>query len=169
MRAISRRLTNTAIRLVGRSPNDYAEELQRFLEKIAKQVFGGIPAGFNDVSPTQIEADTVSSPGSQTEGWAAADHAHPVLTASAGELGDVSSEGTSPALSRADHAHKRTVRVLYAGVDVGTRNAIDIIPVDPGVQVAVDDNPGGDKIEIRVSINVAREELLFYAAFISGV
>lgn len=156
VRTVSRRLTNTVIRLVGRSPNDYAEELQRFLEKLSKQVFGGIPAGFNEVVPEDISADDTGSAGSESSGWAAADHQHAILTDTAVDLEDSNSEGTSASLSRADHTHKRSVRVQLELVDVSTRNAISFTSEDFNVS----DDPGNDAALVELPLRPTDIEYL---------
>lgn len=101
------RLFETAPRIVGRSPSDYAQELQEFLEKLLNKAVAGIPAGFNAIVASVIQAGVSSDSGSESSGWAAADHAHGILTAAPADisLGASASEGTSPALARADHVH----------------------------------------------------------------
>lgn len=150
--ATSRRLTITTIRIVGRHPDDYAEELQRFLEKLAKQVHGGIPAGFNEETPTRVEADVSADPGTETAGWAAADHQHDVAVESAGGLGNANAEGSSNALARADHVHKRDVRVFADGVELSTRNALNF----EGLSVV--DDPAGDLVTIGVITSISLAE-----------
>lgn len=61
-------------------------------------------------------------------------------------LGNANAAGSSSAVPRADHVHKRDVRVRAAGVDVGTRNAINFV----SGAVVVDD-PGGDEVEVTIS------------------
>lgn len=58
-------------------------------------------------------------------------------------LGNAAADGTSADVPHADHVHKRDVRVKSAGVDVGTRNALDF---DESFTVV--DNPGADTVEI---------------------
>lgn len=73
---ITRRFSGDAVRLVGRAFEDVAQELQELLEKLLNQITGGIPAGFNDVTPAELELNAAADPGAETEGWAAADHVH---------------------------------------------------------------------------------------------
>lgn len=72
----SRRLLGYAIRIVRRTPEDYAYELQEWLESLFGQVEGGIPAGFNDLTPNPLDPNSGGSSGSESSGWAAADHVH---------------------------------------------------------------------------------------------
>lgn len=90
-----------------RAWEDVGPELERFLRKLYDSETNGIPAGFNNVTPTDIEAGVAAGPGTETSGWAAADHTHNILTGIASVLTpvSVSSEGVSPAMARADHSH----------------------------------------------------------------
>jgi len=103
----SRRLQAFMLRLVGRHPTDYAQELQDFLEEEHNARVGGIPGGFNGSSPTTVHAGGTGSPGTELAGWAAADHDHPVETGAADPitLGAAASEGSGTPLARADHDH----------------------------------------------------------------
>lgn len=70
----------------------------------------GIPGGFKDEDPTDIQAGVDADPGAQGDGWASASHTHHVETAApdALVLGQVSDEGDGTALVRAD-AHPDTI------------------------------------------------------------
>lgn len=70
---IQRRLTQFRLRLVGRSPSDYAQELQDFLKDLFEQNLG-IPGGFFDVLP--VPPGDEASAGDPADGWAAARHGH---------------------------------------------------------------------------------------------
>ncbi len=123
MKYVSKRLHETPPRIQGREPKIYGHELQEFLEKIDSKVTGGIPAGFNEVDPEAVEAGDTASPGSELQGWAAADHTHAVTTGPAVELTPVSTsqEGTSSGLARADHTHdmKKVMADVLAKVSLG--------------------------------------------------
>ncbi len=107
MRYTTKRLFDTAPRIAGRDPKTYAQELQDFLERLFAKVVGGIPAGFNEVVATEVEAGVSASAGTESTGWSAADHQHSVLTGSAAALTPLSTstEGSGLALARADHSH----------------------------------------------------------------
>lgn len=63
----------------------------------------GIPGGFFSVEPNELGANSSADAGSETAGWAAADHDHPVHTAApSNPTGTAASEGTDDALMRAD-------------------------------------------------------------------
>lgn len=144
----TRRFTGAELRLVRRSWEDVAQELEEYLRKLLYQITGGIPAGFNNVTPTNINANDVGSPGTEGSGWAAADHTHDVDTDTAVGLANANAEGTSGALARADHTHKRDVRVKRSASDVGTRNALNL-----STDFLATDNAGGDRVDI--SLNAA--------------
>jgi hypothetical protein len=82
-------------------------QLQGFTNKVADSEGGGIPSGFSDVNPSTIVAGAAADPGVETDGWASAEHVHPISTGSAVDISEVfvSSEGTSTALARANHIH----------------------------------------------------------------
>lgn len=74
----TRRLIENAVRLVGRASEDYAQELQEWLEKLWRQSTGSIPPGFNDtISPT-ISPNTTPTAGTEEAGWVAADAIPPL-------------------------------------------------------------------------------------------
>ena len=108
MKYLSTRLTDDSPpRIVGREPATYAQELQEFLERLLAKVLGGIPAGFNDVAPTDVQAGVSADAGEESTGWASADHVHAVIAGAAVALTPVSTstEGSSSGLARADHTH----------------------------------------------------------------
>ncbi len=65
--------------------------------------------------------------------------------ASAVNLGNTNAEGTSSAVARADHVHKRDVRVAKDGTDAGTRNRINFVG-----NVHVTDDSTNDKLDINI-------------------
>lgn len=125
--AAGRRFLGNSIRLARRSWEDVAPELEFLLDRIWKSEAGGLPAGFNHVTPEAVEAGDAGSPGNETSGWAAADHTHAVTTGEPVGLANTNVEGSSGAVPRLDHQHKRDVRVKLNGVDLATRNAINFI------------------------------------------
>lgn len=78
--------------------------LHRFMLWVQANAFG-IPGGFQDIEPTTIEPDAAGDPGDEANGWAAADHEHPIATAAPSSLGNSNSEGSSSSFARADHVH----------------------------------------------------------------
>lgn len=93
--------------LIGRTWNESARPLYEFLRKLWASEADGIPAGFEDQTPTQVAAGATASAGTENSGWAAADHTHDVATAAASGLepDSTNAEGSSASLARADHAH----------------------------------------------------------------
>lgn len=101
--AEGRRPATPAPRIVGRAPTDYARELEEFLQRLFAFTADGIPPGFTDTDPTEIQAGATADPGSETSGWAAADHTHEIATASPTyPTQKTADEGTGTALMRAD-------------------------------------------------------------------
>jgi hypothetical protein len=123
MKYTSIRPIDTPPRIVGRLPFRYAQELQEFLEQLFHKAMGGIPAGFNDVAPVDVMAGIAADAGTELTGWAAADHVHAILTDDALALTPVSvnTEGSSPALARADHTHdmSRVMADVMSKVSLG--------------------------------------------------
>jgi hypothetical protein len=98
----SLRLGPCRVQLVGRDPQDYAQELQEAIKKLWEKVWGGIPAGFNGTVPPTIQAGVAGSAGNESAGWMAADAQVPIETGiPANPTGKVASEGTGTALMRA--------------------------------------------------------------------
>lgn len=62
-------------------------------------------------------------------------------------MSNAATEGTSLALPRLDHQHKRDVRVKEDSVDVGTRNALNFIN-NSFVTWGTTDDAGDDEVEI---------------------
>jgi hypothetical protein len=135
--AKGRRLGLQAPQLVGRDPETYNFELQRFLEALLDGDDDGIPAGFNDVDPTTIEAGVEADPGVENTGWAAADHTHAVATEAPVPIGKVLAEGTRAYLARSDHVH--TNPLAFSDVDNGDSPYTPLITDD----VLIIDASGG--------------------------
>ncbi len=72
----SRVFTGDPPDLVGRSPEDYARELEAFLRRTAAVVTESIPAGFLGTTPTNVAINAAANPGTENAGWAPADHVH---------------------------------------------------------------------------------------------
>jgi hypothetical protein len=140
-----------SVRLARRSWEDVAPQLEFLLNRLFDSEGGGLPAGFNGVIPEPIEV-VPGDPGTESSGWAAADHVHPVSTASATGLDNANSEGTAVELARADHKHKRDVRVKWEGADVATRNALDFRGSASIFWTPVDD-PGNDEVDLLAHAN----------------
>lgn len=104
------RLSETAPRIVGRAPSDYAQELQEFLEKLLYKAVGGIPAGFNETIPTTVEGGVAASAGSESDGWAAGLHQHDLNADGVpGGVAAVSAQGAGPGVSLNPHTHRLTL------------------------------------------------------------
>jgi hypothetical protein len=71
----TRRLIPNPVRIVGRHPGDYAQELQEFTERVQQNLVGAIPAGFNNIPALPVAAHAGTA-GTESQGWAAADHQH---------------------------------------------------------------------------------------------
>lgn len=96
-------------KIVGRSPADYAQELQEYLKALLDSGEGR-PAGFEDVDPTTIQAGTTADPGDPADGWMAASAVIPVETATpTNATGSAASEGSGSALMRADATVKQGI------------------------------------------------------------
>lgn len=100
-----RRISPGAPRLVGRTPNDYAQELQEFLEHGQKAAEGGLPAGFGRVVPVPVAVGGSGSAGNETTGWMAADARLVLGTGTPVPIGMTNAEGSSSAAPRLDHVH----------------------------------------------------------------
>lgn len=103
--ATSRRISFNPPRIVGRVPNDYAQELQEFLEMLARGQDDGIPPGFNDTTPQTVIAGGAASAGTETTGWMASDAQLVADTDTPVAVGVGNTEGASGAFARADHQH----------------------------------------------------------------
>jgi hypothetical protein len=100
--ALSRRLQQFRLRLLGRHPADYAQELQEFLKAMWDQAMG-IPGGWLGTTPPTIVAGSAGTAGSEAAGWQAADARPAIETATpSSRTGVTGDEGTGTALMRAD-------------------------------------------------------------------
>lgn len=100
--ALGQRFPQFVLRIVGRSPSNYAEELQEFCYKVWRYT-QGIPGGFLSTAATAIQAGISAAAGTVTASWAAADHVHSIETATpSNPTGVEAAEGSGTALMRAD-------------------------------------------------------------------
>ncbi len=81
---------------------------------------------------------------------ARSDHKHDITTAAASDLANANAEGSATSLARSDHAHKRTIRVAKAGVDVGTRNRLNLIE-GTNVTITVADDGANDEVDVTIA------------------
>lgn len=72
--AFSRRLIPRPPETAGRSWEKVASPLRTWLLRVKDLLEGGVPAGFGNLTPTDVGA--TNAVGSETSGWAAADHTH---------------------------------------------------------------------------------------------
>lgn len=96
-------------------------------------------------TPTQIQAGVAANRGTGPA-IALDDHVHNIKTGQPLGLANLNSEGSGTALLRADAGIKRDVRVKQGGVDVATRNALDL-----GFGLTATDDPGNDEVDIAVN------------------
>src|SRR5262245_30783496 len=66
------RLTPYEIRLVGRTPEDYAQELQEIINEIINQITGGVPSGFKNLTPETQRLNQLADPGDVNDSWMSA-------------------------------------------------------------------------------------------------
>lgn len=149
--AAGRRILPPVPRITGRTYNDIAAELQRFLDALTESEDDGVPAGFRGTTPTQITPDSAGSSGSESEGWAAALHDHPITTATPSGLSNSNSEGSATSFLRSDAGIKRDVRVQAAGSDIGTRNALNFVD-GYAIDFTATDNSGSDRVDVTAVV-----------------
>jgi hypothetical protein len=148
---LERRIPRQKVQLVGRDPGDYAFEAQQAINDLIVASDEGQPAGFTDTLPETITPDSAGDAGTAGLGWAAADHDHPIATGTASALANAAGEGSSTSFSRADHAHKRDVRVKLEGSDIGTRNCLNFLDSST-VNITATDDSGNDEVEITAVV-----------------
>jgi len=112
--ALGRRFLGTVPKLTRRPWEDIGQQLEDFLRKLWDAQSDGIPSGFNEVLPTDVVAPTgtgLGDPGTENQGWAAADHQHVAPTGMPIPVGVglAEQEGTEPSLARSDHRHELVV------------------------------------------------------------
>lgn len=149
--AVGRRRLQHEIQLTRRSWEDVAPELEDFINRLWDAEADGVPAGFNNTLPEDVIPGDSGYAGLEGSGWAAADHAHPVLTGAPAGLANADIEGSSDGIPRLDHQHKRDLRLLEDGADAATRNALDL--VNGAVEWLVTDVPGSDKVTVEAELS----------------
>jgi len=146
--------TQRAMRRIVSEFDTAMAELQGFLKYLQNSSDESIVAGaFYAEDPEPVDAD-VADPGDPTVGWAPGDHKHQADIGAPAGLGNTAAIGTGPELAAADHVHKRDVRVKAAGVDVATRNALDLRN-STLLTWSVSDDPGNDEVDISPSLSTA--------------
>lgn len=139
--------THDAMRRLVSEYDTAMAELQNFLKYIQNAADEAVVAGaFYPADPEAVDA-SAADPGDPTLGWSPGNHKHQALVGSPTGLGNANAPGVSDALARADHVHKRDVRVKLEGVDVATRNALDFRSTMFLTALALDD-PGNDEVDV---------------------
>lgn len=72
------------------------------------------------------------------------------FTATPSGLANTNIEGTGGALAKDSHQHKRDVRVAKAGVDVGTRNRLNLIE-GANITLTVADDGAQDEVDVTIA------------------
>lgn len=131
----SRRFLGPIPSLTRRAWEDISSDLDRFLRRFREAWDDGIPPGFNDTTPEDVEVGGESA-GSQSEGWAAADHVHSASVAAPVEVGVelAAEEGTASSLSRSDHRHGV---IAYRTVGLTVDGSTDVIATGVKGYIAV--------------------------------
>jgi hypothetical protein len=139
MKFKTRRLITNPVRIVGRKLEDFAQELQEWLEKLSAQVSGGIPGGFNSTTPTTVDGTTPSSPGSESDGWAAGLHQHPTdISGLPADIGSSNTQGSGPGITLSGHSHNLPFSDnLILGLSSFTRHPPRIPEVQPGTNITI--------------------------------
>src|SRR5688572_4574891 len=82
---IGNRPLNDWPHLVGKKWDDLvAREIQDFFSRLSASL-GGLPAGFTDTPGLPLREGSSGTPGHPEEGWAAADHTHPIALTTKGD------------------------------------------------------------------------------------
>lgn len=137
---ISRRFRDFSLILVGRHYNDYAYELQEALADLWEQVTGGIPGGFNNITPATIQAGVAADAGSESDGWMSASARPSIETgAPSNPTGTAAAEGTGTALMRADATIRQGI-VTTKGDVLGYSTVPARVPVGSDGQVLTADS-----------------------------
>ncbi len=136
-------------RVVGRSPSDYAKELQEYLYDVWRYT-QGIPGGFLDTVATAIRAGVASTAGTVAASWAAADHIHnPETAAPSNPTGVTPSEGSGTALMRAD----ATIEDIVLATAALSPNGY-VLQSNSGQALGIEWVPGLSRTETEVLISI---------------
>ena len=114
--ATGRRFLGTVPKLTRRPWEDVSQQLEEFLRRLWDSEADGIPSGFNEVVPSTVDAGVgtgIGDPGTEGQGWAAADHDHVATTGTPVALtpASVNDEGIATSLARSDHTHDTSALV----------------------------------------------------------
>jgi hypothetical protein len=131
-----------------RELQDWLVNATNILDKLATSGSqGGLDPITGITTPAPIQAGAVGEIGDPGLGVAPILHEHPVPVGPPTGLGNANAEGSSTQGVRKDHVHKRDVRVLLDGADVGTRNGVSFSSAD----FAVTDNGGADRVDVALA------------------
>ncbi len=125
-------------------------DLYNYLLDLQHAQADGVPAGAGTTTPSTVQADDTGDVGTESLGWAPIDHEHAVETGSATGLANANAEGSGTALARANHTHKRDVRVALGGVDVSTRNRLNFVD-SAQIDFQVTDDSGSDEVDVTAA------------------
>lgn len=127
------------------------QELQRFLRYLQSSNDNVVQeAGYYAEEPELVDSGT-GSYGTPGVGYILGDHKHQADVGAPTGLGNASAIGSGPKLAHNDHVHKRDVRVKAAGVDVATRNALDLRNTS-SIYWTVTDDPGNDEVDATLTL-----------------
>ncbi len=135
-----------AAEAIARAYDEALFPLQRFLESLGGAQDDSIPAGQYGGIPEILDT-TAGDVGDPEEGWSPGPHRHQVLVAAPVGLGNANAAGLADELADAAHVHKRDVRVLGGGADVGTRNALNLVD-SPSFDFQPTDDAGNDRVDL---------------------
>lgn len=140
---LGRRLTTAWVRFseFKHWNSDVARLLDDVLRAINAKVHG-LPEGFFGTVPSTIKAGETGTAGTEAAGWMSAGARPAIETGPPTGLANANAEGTGTSLMRAGARIKRDVRVFKDGVEVATRNALDIRGL------TVTDDPGNDRVVV---------------------
>jgi len=144
--AIGRRFVDNVPNLI-RPWNDSRRELMEYLRKQRDSTNNSIPSGFLGNTPVTVLVGGTADPGNQSSGWMAADAQLVIDSDTPLGLANANTEGTDSGAARADHQHKRDVRIAFDGADIGTRNRINFTSTG----VTVTDDAGNDEVDVPIA------------------
>jgi hypothetical protein len=136
------------------------QELQNFLKYLQDSNDEATGDGRSYPDPPEDVDASAASVGDPDLGWSPGDHKHQAIVGTPVGFGNANSAGVSDGLSRADHVHKRDVRVKR-GADVGTRNALNF-----SADFAVSDDLGNDEVDVTLSPSGASLDDAYAFAFL---
>lgn len=128
-------------------------ELQGFLKYLQNSSDETVVAGAFYPDVPELVDGAAGAEGDPTVGWSPGDHKHQADIAAPGGLGNANAIGSGPQLPYYDHVHKRDVRVKVMGVDVATRNALDLR--NGLITWGAADDPANDEVDITPSLSAS--------------